>query len=258
MDIAFEQLGHGKPLVLLHAFPFSRNFWKLQKKFFVEKNFQLIIPDLPGFGDSHNFSKINSMEEIAVSVSDLINKLGIQKASFCGISMGGYVALNLFRIFPDKFSSLILCDTTSTADTEEIRKNRYKLIEEIKQKGTTAISDAILKKLLSDHTLKNKRSLVEEIHNWILQANKEGTISALRGMAVRMDQTFILNKINFPTLLIFGEQDKITNLQIAKDLHKRIPNSELEIIKKCGHLSNLEKPLKFNQKLANFLKNKVI
>lgn len=253
MQLAFEQYGDGNPIIFLHAFPFNRNMWQPQIEFFVSKNFKLIVPDLPGFGESQTTSQINTMEKTAISVAELTDSLGIKKASICGISMGGYVALNFFRLFPEKFSSLILCDTNSTADSEEIRNNRFWLIEEIEQNGMTAVSDSILEKLLSDITLKNNKFLVEKIHNQILNADKLGTIAALKGMAKRMDHTFILNKINFPTLLIFGEDDKITDLKTSENLKNQIPNSKLKIIKKCGHLSNLEKPTEFNIALAEFL-----
>lgn len=253
MQLAFEQYGNGNPIIFLHAFPFNRNMWQPQIEFFVSKNFKLIVPDLPGFGESQTTSQINKMEKIAISVAELTDSLRIKKASICGISMGGYVALNLFRLFPKKFSFLILCDTNSTADSEEIRNNRFRLIEKIEKNGMKAVSDSILEKLLSEHTLKNNKSLVEKIHNQILNADKLGTIAALKGMAKRMDHTFILNKINLPTLLIFGEDDKITDLKTAEKLNNQIPNSKIKIIKNCGHLSNLEKPTEFNIALAEFL-----
>jgi pimeloyl-ACP methyl ester carboxylesterase len=87
-----------------------------------------------------------------------------------------------------------------------------------------------------------------------LQTEPKAAIAALRGMAERVDHTEILVKIDIPTIIICGEQDKITNLQTAKLLHKQIKNSQFHTIKNAGHYSNLEQPEQFNLVLRNFIK----
>jgi pimeloyl-ACP methyl ester carboxylesterase len=255
MTLAFEEFGSGKPLVLLHAFPLSGKMWLPQIASIVENNFHVIVPDLPGFGKSKTFSnEINRMEAMAKAISELLIGLNIPKAIIGGLSMGGYVALNLFRLFPENFAGIILCDTTHSADTREKQLARFELIEKIEKMGMIAIVENVLPNLLGDYTKENNRQLITELNSEILQTNEKATIAALRGMAERKDHESILGKIKIPTLLIFGDEDKITDINNAQSMNASIPNSELKIIKNCGHLSNLEKPKEFNQILVEFIK----
>lgn len=254
MKIAFEEYGKGKPIVLLHAFPLSKKMWKLQIDALVEANCRVILPDFRGFGETELVSEITKMEDLANDIKDLLDDLEIEKAIIGGLSMGGYVTLNLYRLHSDKFAAMILADTSSLADTEEKRKGRFELIENAESRGMEAIVEGMLPKLTSDYTKNNNPELVNQLNNDALKTNPKGAIAALRGMAARHDHTEMLKEISVPTLLIFGEEDKVTNLDGAKILDENIPDSKLEIIEKIGHLANLEDSESFNKILVDFVK----
>lgn len=255
MKLFFEQTGNGKPCVLLHAFPLSGKMWKPQIETLVEAGFNVIMPDLRGFGENHNFADINSIEDMAKDIAELLDNLDIEKAVFGGLSMGGYVLFNFFRLFPEKVSALIFCDTNYAADSEEKRLARFDLIEKIEKDGSKALIENMLPNLICEFTKQNNPNLVNDLEKTFSEVEPQAAIAALRGMAERLDHFEMLGKIKVPTALIFGEDDKITNLETAKKMHAEIPNSKLFIIKNAGHYSNLEQPEQFNASLSDFLGN---
>lgn len=253
MKLAFEEHGEGKPIVLLHAFPLSRKMWKPQIETLVEANCRVILPDFFGFGETPLGSDTSTMEDLANGVAELLDSLEIEKAIIGGLSMGGYVTLNLYRLHPKLFSGMILADTSSLADTEEKREGRFKLIEETEAKGMSAVIEGMLPKLTSDYTKENNPQLIKHLEAEFLQTDPKGATAALRGMAQRKDHTEMLEKITVPTLLIFGKEDKVTNLEGAEILNSRIPDSKLAVIDKIGHYSNLEDSENFNKELVDFI-----
>lgn len=256
MKLAFEEHGSGKPLILLHAFPLNRKMWMPQVDVLTNENFRVILPDLRGFGESHSFADINSMEDMAKDISELLETLKIEKAIIAGLSMGGYVLFNFYRLFPEKCAALIFCDTTFAADGEEKSESRIDLIEKIEKDGTDALIENMLPDLISDFTKENNKDLVREIEKMFSETNPQAAIAALRGMAEREDHEKILDEIKVPTLLIFGEDDRaIKPNDIKKNMNKKISNSFLVKIKNAGHYSNLEQPEQFNSALINFAKD---
>lgn len=253
MNVNFKEQGVGKPVVLLHAFPLSSKMWESPIEALVGANCHVIMPDFRGFGDNHNFADINTMEDLANDIAELLDNLEIEKAIIGGLSMGGYVLFNLYRMYPEKFAAIILADTNCGADTKEKRQNRFDLIEKIETNGSTALVENMLPNLISDYTKEKTPELVESLTTDFSKVNPQGAIAALRGMAAREEHCSYLEKISVPTLLIFGESDKITNLEVAEKMHSEIRNSKLVVIKNAGHYSNLEQTVQFNQALLEFV-----
>lgn len=253
MNIAFEEFGNGQPLILLHAFPLSRRMWSRQIEALTAKNYRVILPDLRGFGENSSFADINAMEDMANDISQLFETIKIEKAIIGGLSMGGYVLFNFYRLCPQKVSALIFCDTNCAADAEDKREIRFDLIEKLESQGSQALINEMLPNLISQHTKENQPQLVLEIEEMFRAAQPSAAIAALRGMAERQDHCDILSEIKVPVLLIFGEDDKVTNLEIAQKMHDSIPNSSLKILRNAGHYSNLEQPLQFNSAMIEFL-----
>lgn len=254
MKIPFQESGSGKPIVLLHAFPLSRKMWQPQTEALVAAGFHVILPDLRGFGENHNFADINTMEDLAKDVGELLDTLKIERAIIGGLSMGGYVTFNFYRLFPEKFAALLLFDTNSAGDSEEKRESRFDLIDEIEKSGAQALIEGMLPNLICDYTKENNANLVEKLKTMFAEVNPQAAVAALRGMAERQDHTNLLKDINVPTLLLFGEHDKITNLEIAEKMKTEIPNATFIKIKNAGHYSNLEQPEAFTGALVSFVK----
>ncbi len=251
--LAFKEKGNGYPVVLLHAFPLDSEMWFPQMPLANEK-FRFLCLDLPSFGESAPLDE-NSLENIAKKVLQTLDSLKIEKAAIGGLSMGGYVTFNLYRIAPERFFAVLLFDTSPLADTEEKRNSRFELINEVEQKGSFALIEKMLPNLISEHTKNENQSLVEWLKEKFSKTNPKGVVKALEAMAHRKDHSYMLKDISVPTLLIFGEHDNVTNLEIAEKMRSEIPNAELHKIPKAGHYSNLENPEAFNSALKNFLEN---
>ncbi len=252
MPIGYEEHGSGEPLVLIHAFPLSRKMWAPQIKAFTGENVRLILPDLPGFGESPLPPDGVSLEEMARGIAELLDELGIEKAVIGGLSMGGYVTFNLLRIRHDLFKGAVFCDTTSSADTDEKRAGRLATVEKMKVAGMRVLIDEMLPNLIGEYTKANNGELVSELEQAFARTDPDGAIAAMRAMADRKDHTEMLSEIDVPTLFIVGDQDKLTDAGIAEKMHAAVKGSEIAVLENAGHYTNLEQPERFNDALLSF------
>jgi pimeloyl-ACP methyl ester carboxylesterase len=190
---------------------------------------------------------------MAQDVAALLDELEIERVVLGGLSMGGYVALAFYRRFSLRVRALILADTLSQADTTEARHNREAQAEKILKEGMSSIADDFLKKVLTPATLSQHTEITERVREMVITTKRQGAAAALRGMAMRPDQTDFLQEIIAPTLIIVGSEDRLTPPVDAEMMHRGIRGSRLEIIEGASHLSNLERPAEFNRALKNFL-----
>lgn len=237
-------------LIFFHAFPLSSEMWKEQMNVF-SKTHYILAPDLPGFGKGVLPVHAITFEHYVESVLNFLKEAGIKQSIWCGLSMGGYLALRLYQKAPELCSGLILADTKSAPDDNPGKEKRWSSIkklhshrEEFMEKqwqsmlGKSSRDDMKLKKYFYDIVSKN---------------TEEGISAGLVSLTTRMDCTDMLSDIHVPTLILVGEEDKVTPFSDAQHLHKNITGSQLEVIKKAGHLSNMENPEGFNKAVSEFL-----
>lgn len=255
MALSFREYGKGFPVVMLHAFPLDGRMWESNAASLAGEGFRVIVPDLTGFGRSEGGPMTVGMEYMAREVSETVASLGIPKAVFCGLSMGGYVLFRLYDIFPLSFKALVLCDTTSRADSDEKRESREKTAETVESEGSGVLVESMLPSLVSENTLNGNAQLMSELADIVRDQPSESICGALRGMAARPDSGPLLKDISVPTLLIFGKEDQVTGLDAADELLDGIPDARLETIEGAGHYSNLEAPEEFDKHLISFLKS---
>jgi 3-oxoadipate enol-lactonase len=254
IELAYTDAGRGPVIVMLHGFPFNRSMWRGQ----IEKlssSFRVIAPDLRGHGGTTVTSDPSTMEEMAEDVVALLDDLNVSRAVVCGLSMGGYVALALYRAHPSRVRALVLADTRPQADTEETRRTREENARRALAEGMEPIADAILPRLFSTRTRESALEVVARVREMMLGVNAEGAAAALRGMALRRDQTDMLSKIDVPALVIVGSEDTVTPPSDAEAMRERIEGSRLVVIEGAGHVSNLERPEEFDRALVEFLES---
>jgi 3-oxoadipate enol-lactonase len=249
--LAHTDVGRGLPVVLLHAFPLNRSMWEPQIAALLGEC-RCIAPDLRGVGDSPR-SGPYTMDRYADDVAALLDALQIERAVVAGLSMGGYVALALWRRHPKRIRALVLSDTRATADTAEAAQKRLDLIEVARTHGVDAVVDKQLPGLIGKSTRDKQPDLVERIRSIMVTSTVEGIVGALEAMRTRPDSTPLLAGIDVPTLVVVGDEDAITPAKDAQAMHEAIPNSRLEVIPEAGHLSNLERPAAFNTVLSDFV-----
>jgi 3-oxoadipate enol-lactonase len=241
------------PIVLIHGFPFSSEMWKGQTQMLQEKDLRIITYDLRGHGRSDVSDGQYTMELFVDDLMTLLDYLKITKTILCGFSMGGYVALRAIERYRERFSALVLCDTMSAADSNEAKIRRANSIKLVKKEGAGRFAEGFLKAVFAPQTFDTMPDVVEETRRIILSNSSIGICGALLAMAGRTDTTEALSQISVPTLILVGEHDAVTSPSAAKDMRERIPNSKLHLIESAGHMSNLENPKAFNERLAEFL-----
>jgi pimeloyl-ACP methyl ester carboxylesterase len=217
------------------------------------KNLRIITYDLRGHGQSDIGDGQYTIELFVDDLMALLDYLKITKTILCGFSMGGYIALRAIERDPDHFNALVLCDTMSTADSNQAKIRRANSIKLVKKEGVGRFAEGFMKAVFAQETFAAKPDIIDEIRRTILSNSPLGICGALLAMAGRTDTTEALSKINVPTLILVGEHDAVTPPGAAKSMHDRIPNSKLYPIEDAGHMSNLENPIKFNKHLTKFL-----
>jgi pimeloyl-ACP methyl ester carboxylesterase len=251
--LAYTDTGSGPPLVLLHAFPLDRRMWRPQLDAFGGKA-RVITVDFPGFGQSPVGSQPFTIDSAADQIAGLLDALNIPgKVTVGGLSMGGYAALAFARGHPGRLAGLILADTKSDPDDDAGKQNRDRLIALTREFGPAAVYEAMLPKVISDHTREHRSDVVEEIRQIAAAQSAAGVIGGLVALRDRPNATPALGTIAVPTLILVGEHDAITPPAVAEGMAARIPGSRVVTTPAAGHLSNLENPEAFNAAVIEFL-----
>lgn len=238
-------------VVLLHAFPLNATLWRPQVAA-APGGWRFVAPDLPGFGSSAE-PPTSTLDDMARGVLRMLDGQGIQRAVIGGLSMGGYLTLALYRMAPERFSGMILADTRATADTEEQKSGRRKMITTVREQGPPAIADEMLPKLLGATSQRERPGLAGTVRAMIEGNSAEAIAGALEAIMGRPDSTPRLRSIAVPALVLCGDEDVLTPPSDAEALHRGIPGSRLVMLPRAGHLSNVEIPELFSRALNDFL-----
>jgi 3-oxoadipate enol-lactonase len=249
--LAYDDTGMGPVLVLLHGFPHDHTLWTAQLAA-LGRQARVVAPDLAGFGGSAPNGEA-TMDAYADDVVRLLDHLAIEDAVVCGLSMGGYVALALWRRHPARVRALVLADTRAGADDEAGRAKRRELVALARAEGSAAVTEAMLPGMLGKSTRARSPQAAEEVRRMGAAAPVEGLVAGLEAMMARPDSTPTLATITVPTLIVVGDEDVLTPPAQAELLHAGIAGSRLEVIEGAGHLPCLERPAAFNLLVGEFL-----
>jgi 3-oxoadipate enol-lactonase len=251
--LAYDGAGSGQTLLLLHGFPLSRRLWRPQLEYLTDAG-RIIAPDLRGHGDSDAPEGPYSMDQLADDAVALLDSLGLtQPAVVAGLSLGGYVALALFRRHASRVAGLILAATKAGADSAEAKANREKSAALAREKGVEAIADAMLPKMFAPATYAANPGLVAEVRAMMAGTPLNGVVGDLLGMKDRPDSTDLLPQLTRPVLVIHGQEDQLIPPREAEATHAGLPNARLVLVPNAGHLLNLEQPETFNAEVRTFL-----
>lgn len=249
----FTDTGAGSmPIVMIHGFPFSSEMWGPQVEF-LKQEFRVITYDIRGHGKSDVGDGQYAIEFFVDDLIGLLDHLDIKRAVVCGLSMGGYIALRAAERNPERFSALILCDTSSLPDSNDAKLKRASQIKAIKSQGLQTFTESFIPAVFAKQSISSGLGSIKTIRDIILSNSPVGVCGTLLALASRTDTTMSLSKINIPVLILVGEHDAITPPQMAQIMHDSIPNSKLHIISGAAHMSNLENAGDFNRHLGNFL-----
>ncbi len=243
---------HKPVIIFIHGFPFNKQMWNMQV-LALRDEYRVIAYDIRGHGYSDSGIADFSVELFAKDLIEFMDALSIIKATICGLSLGGYIALNAVINHQDRFASLILCDTNCIADSEETKEKRIQTIENIMEKGVPAFAEEMIKSLFHADSFTTKTNEIDKVRSMIENTSEQTLSKTLVALSMRSETCSRLNKIRIPVLIIVGEGDVITPPDAAIKMHNKIATSSLVILPLAGHVSNLENPSEFNAKMLTFL-----
>ncbi|HSH05155.1 MAG TPA: alpha/beta fold hydrolase [Anaerolineae bacterium] len=251
-NMAYFDTFNPPALFLIHGFPLNMAIWQPQVED-LDDIVRIIAPDLRGHGQSTVTPPPYTIAQLATDCIDLLDLLGIDNAIFCGHSMGGYIAFELWRQYPERVAGLILNATRAAADDQQAKSNRDKMIATVEKKGVEPVAKTLSRKLLDPTTYDIDPDLAEELEDIMLEADPNGVIGSLAAMRDRPDSMDTLATITVPTLVIHGRDDQIVPHKEAEAMAAAIPNAEFVTIDHAGHMPHLEQPGEFNTAVYNFI-----
>lgn len=221
------------PLLLIHGFPLDGRIWEAQVGP-LSKRGRVIVPDLPGFGRSAP-EPISSMDDYARALLGLMDRLGVQRFTAAGHSMGGYVALALQRLAPDRLAGLGLVASRAAADPEEARPAREATAKRAEAEGVEFLAQTMPERQLGTPA----PALVERLRRMIRIQSSTGVAAACRAMATRPDARAQLASLSIPVVIIAGRLDRIVPPSESESMASaaRLVWSDVS-----GHLPMLEDP----------------
>lgn len=255
----FDVIDEGKgttTLVLVHAFPVAAESWRADVKA-LSSRMRVIAPSMRGFGASPAKQMDTlSIEGMADDVAAIVAALDLPGPIVIGgLSMGGYVAMAFARKYAEVIRGVIFADTRAEPDSEEARANRDKWIAMVDSGDLAGFVDNLVDTALSPATKAERPAVVDQVRTMMLGAKPSSVSAALRALRDRPDATPGLGSISVPALVVVGEDDTVTPLASAKAMIAAMPETrtQLVVIPKAGHMSNLEQPDAFRKAVTGFV-----
>ena len=251
-EIAYEVLGNGPPVVLLHPFPVNHEFW-LPAAQALESRYRLILPDLRGHGDSGVGEGPATMAKHAADIARVCDQEGIGRAVFIGVSIGGYLLFEFWRRYRGRVAGLGLFNTRAQAETPESRAARLQAAADVLEHGVEPFIDTMIPKLFGKTTMETRPDLVAAARRLILRMSPLDINLVQRGMAERPDSVASLKTINVPSLLLAGDEDVATPVPQAELMRQNIPGADMKVIARAGHYAAFEQAEEVGRVLRQFL-----
>jgi pimeloyl-ACP methyl ester carboxylesterase len=251
--MAYDDVGDGPAVLLVHGFPLCRRMWHPQTNALTAAGYRLIAPDLRGFGDSDAPDGPYSMELFADDLIALLDHLEISTAVVGGMSMGGYILMNLLERYPDRVSAACFLQTRPNADDAAGKARRLQLAQETREKGPQVVADLFSPLIFADQSLAERPKLVQEVYGWMAETATAGLAGGLLAMRERKDYTPLLPSFTLPCLAVGGIADKVAPPSVLEVFRQGLPRCRIAQIPDAGHMANLEAPGPFNAALLEFL-----
>jgi pimeloyl-ACP methyl ester carboxylesterase len=214
-----------------------------------------IAPDLRGFGLSDPLPEPWTLADYADDLAAILDQLEVEQAVVCGLSMGGYIAFEMWRKHRSRVRALVLANTRAEADSADGRRQRDATIATVRQRGSIALVESMTPKVLAPATLETQAKITGHVQTMIAETTPETATIALAALRDRADSTPLLATIDVPTLVVAGSEDAIIPVDSHREFARNIPGATLEVVDGAGHLTPLEKPESFTRLLADFLKS---
>ena len=248
LELAYEEDGEGKTVILLHGFCGSHSYWDYVFPTLTQ-NSHVIRMDLRGHGQSGEANGEFSIDDMADDVAGFLEKKKLKNVCLLGHSLGGYITLAFADKYPKMLSAIGLIHSTAFPDSEEAKAGRDASVQKIKNEGINEFVNQLVPKLFSNNQVEDAQNTVKEIG---YRTNQEGAIHSLMAMKLREDKRQVLENSDIPILLVAGKEDKVIPPEkVFSTEGTHITKVNLE---KSGHMSMYEQPNELVLILRNFIK----
>lgn len=252
-ELYVEDVGQGPAVILWHSFLHHGGMWKAQVEA-LRPRFRTLVVDAPGHGRSSVIHRTFDMAECARAVLEVLDARDVAKAAMVGLSWGGMVAMELATKRPDRLSGIALFDTSCRAEPLRNRA-KYHVMGAVERRlgAVPLLMDRVEKLFFCDRTLHAHRDVVDPWRSYVAGMDRESIWNALRCIFTRRDLTEALRRVDLPTLVGVGSEDRAQPLRESEWIAATIPNARLAVIPGSGHLSAVENPQAVNAVLLPFL-----
>lgn len=254
-SLSVRDEGDGPVAVLLHAFPCDGRLWDAQAAALVGAGWRVIVPDLPGFGESDPLAGPPSLPAVADAVIAMIDERSIDRCVLGGVSLGGYVAMAVLAKRPDLAAAVVLADTKATADAPAARENRLRLAEMCEQapdQTARILEQSVLPGLLGDTTRATRPAVVDRVRGWLASVPAESVAWYQRAMADRPDSLGVLAGLEVPALVVWGDEDALSSRAEQDLMLGSLVHGDLCVVEGAGHLALVESPDEVSWHLRRF------
>jgi pimeloyl-ACP methyl ester carboxylesterase len=172
--------------------------------------------------------------------------------ALAGLSMGGYIALAMMRLAPERIEKLALLDTSARPDNPDQKAGREKFIKMAEDGKLDEIVETLIPKFVHRNRV-NDEALTREVRAMAKDTGAEAFVRQTRAIMSRADSRLLLTSIRCPTLVLVGEGDELTPPELAREIASGINGATLTVVPDCGHLSTMEKPEAVNKALSEWL-----
>ena len=248
----YAERGTGPPVVLLHPTPVDHHFW-LPVAELLEPRYRVLLPDLPGHGLSPIEDEPPSMKTMAIAVLQLLDSLAVERAIFCGCSIGGYLLYELWRQAPQRMRAMAICSAKPHADTAATRSTREQTIAGIEQRGTRGFFDAMLDSLVGGPAKQDDPDILHRLRVMMERMTPQATIAVQRALAARPDSMPTAATIRVPTAVLAGSLDRGSTPEEMRQLADTIPGAAFYLLQEMGHYAPYEQPRLVGALLRRFI-----
>ncbi len=250
IEINYEIEGDGPVVTFSHSLACTLSMWDEQVRA-LKNRYRVLRYDTRGHGQTSAPAGAYTLEQLAEDLKGLLDGLGITATHFVGLSMGGMIGQVFALKHPAMVQSLTLCDTTSRypAAAAPVWEERIKTVG---AKGMEPMVAPTLERWFTASFRARRKDLMERVGAMIRSTPAPGYIGCCHALP-KINVTERLKDVRCPGLVIVGEEDPGTPVDMARDIHAALPGAELAILSRASHLSNLEQPAEFNRALGGFL-----
>lgn len=255
-SIAWHDHGSGPAVVLVHAFPCDHSMWNAQIPPLVDAGWRVLVPDLPGFGESARLDQEPSLAAVVDALAGSLLERSVDRCVLVGLSVGGYLIMEWLRRHPEMVAAIALCDTKASADTAEAVAARLDMASAIEREPATCatiLRERLLPVIVGATSTDRRPEVVATVGRWMDAVDPATVAWYQRAMAARPDSLETLRESEIPVLVAWGEEDSMAPEAEQRAMVQVLREGRLAVIPDAGHLSAIENPEPLTRELIDFL-----